>query len=136
MSALDSIETIYVFTWHSTCVSHIRAWFVRESPLRRSDTGCCKACDTVCKKCPRLLSLRAGITVMGQDAYMTGFADDEEGVQVAALLELYSRSLPNPDLLLTALPTLLGALRRALHAGPPQQPLAERLVGLITKLSK
>ena len=55
---------------------------------------------------------------------------------MAVLLELYSRSMPNPDLLLSALPTLLGALRRAVHAGPPQQPLAERLVGLINKLSK
>ena len=55
---------------------------------------------------------------------------------MAALLELYGRSLPDPDLLLTALPMLLGALRRALHAGPQQQPLAERLTGLINKLSK
>jgi len=55
---------------------------------------------------------------------------------VAALLELYGRHQPDPDLLLTALPVLLSALRRALHAGPSQQPLAERLTGLINKLAK
>ena len=73
---------------------------------------------------------------MRQHERTTGFISHEGVAQVAALLELYSRSLPNPDLLLAALPTLLGALRRAQHAGPPQQPLAERLVGLINKLSK
>ena len=67
---------------------------------------------------------------------VTVCADDELAAQVAALLELYGRSSPNPDLLLTGLPVLLGALRRALHAGPQQQPLAERLSGLINKLSK
>ena len=56
--------------------------------------------------------------------------------QVAALLELYGRSQPDPDLLMTALPALLGALRRALHAGPAQLPLVQRLTGLISKLSK
>ena len=65
----------------------------------------------------------------------TDLADEEWAAQVAALLELYSRSQPDPDLLLTALPVLLGTLRRALHAGPQQQPLAERLSGLVNKLS-
>lgn len=65
-----------------------------------------------------------------------GCTDDGSAAQVAALLELYGRSLPNPDLLLTGLPVLLGALRRALQAGPQQQPLAERLSGLINKLSR
>lgn len=71
-----------------------------------------------------------------QQMRTTGFADEALAAQVAALLELYGRSLPDPDLLLTALPMLLGGLRRALHAGSQQQPLAERLTSLINKLSK
>ena len=70
-----------------------------------------------------------------QLTYATDFIDSVWAAQVAALLELYSRNGPDPDLLLTALPVLLGALRRALHAGPQQQPLAERLSRLINKLS-
>ena len=57
-------------------------------------------------------------------------------MQVAALLELYGKHQPDADLLMTALPALLSALRRALHAGPTQQPLAHRLSGLVGKLSK
>ena len=73
---------------------------------------------------------------MRRHVTVTGCTDDELAAQVAALLELYGRSSPNPDLLLTGLPVLLGALRRALQAGPQQQPLAERLSGLINKLSR
>ena len=57
-------------------------------------------------------------------------------VQVAALLELYGKHQPDADLLMMALPVLLSALRRALHAGPTQQPLANRLSGLVGKLAK
>lgn len=57
-------------------------------------------------------------------------------MQVAALLELYGKHQPDPQLLMTALPVLLSTLRRALHAGAPQQPLAQRLTGLVNKLSK
>lgn len=57
-------------------------------------------------------------------------------MQVAALLELYGKHQPDPQLLMTALPVLLSTLRHALHAGAPQQPLAQRLTGLVNKLSK
>jgi hypothetical protein len=57
--------------------------------------------------------------------------------QVISLLEAYARKAPQLPLLARALPALLMALRRALHAGPSEQQLAERLRGLISnKLCK
>ena len=58
-------------------------------------------------------------------------------LQVISLLEAYSRKAPQLSLLAKALPVLLSALRRALHASASEQPLSERLCGLINnKLCK
>lgn len=57
--------------------------------------------------------------------------------QVIALLEAYARKAPQAALLARAVPVLLSSLGHALHAGPPQQALAERLRGLLNnKLCK